>query len=175
MSDREDFNVNADKELHQAVLAARKSGRRYGGKLISCTMAFELGAKILLGLEENEEERLQQDIEELSSQESLISQKKKLRLEQLKMMQASKAAKIEQAAEQNDNVQKLASRILEIWDRVTQLNQRTLIGSLLDIDRVHLTRQKLETIFPKKATPKPSEEVAIRIAFELLEGDLVGA
>lgn len=175
MSEREDFNVNANKELHQAVLSARKAGRRYGGKLISCTMAFELGAKILLGLEESEEEKIRHDIEELASQESLISQKKKLRLDQLKIMQASKAAKIEQAAEQNDNVQKLANRILEIWDRVTQLNQRTLIGSLVDIDRARLTRQRLETIFPKKATPKPSEEVAIKIAFELLEGEKVGA
>ena len=173
--DREDFNCNANIKLHQGILAARKAGRRYGGKLISCTLAFELGARILLDLEDNEEERIQQDIEELASQECLISQKKRLRLEQLRMMQASKTAKMDKAAEQNDNVQKLADRILAIWDNVTILNKRSMIGSLIDIDKTHLTKPKLEAVFPRKPTPKPSPEDAIKIAYELLEGESVGA
>lgn len=172
---RESFTVEADMELHQAILAARKAGRRYGKKLISCTTAFELGARILLGLEENEEETIKQDIEELRTQKAIIEKKEKLRLEQLQLMQVSKTAKMEQAAEQNNNVQKLANRILEIWDNVTLMNRRTMIVSLVDIDKTRLTRPKLEAVFPKKPTPKPSEEVAIKIAYELLEGELVGA
>lgn len=171
--DREDFNCNANIKLHQGILAARKAGRRYGGRLISCTLAFELGAKILLDMEDKEEEKIQQDIEELATQETLIAQKKRLRLEQLQLMQASKTAKLEQAAEQNDNVQKLANRIRDIWDNVTLMNKRTMIGSLVDIDRTRLTRPKLDAIFPTRPAQKPSHEVAIKIAYELLEGEPV--
>lgn len=173
--DREDFNCSANIELHQGILAARRAGRRYGKRLISCTLAFELGAKILLGLEDNEEEKIQQDLDDLTIKESEIAQKKRLRLEQLKMMQASKVAKMEQAAEQNDNVQTLAQRIIEVWDNIVIYKKYNLINSLVDIDKTKLNRPKLEAIFPKRITPKPSQEVAIKIAYELLEGEYIGA
>lgn len=174
---KEYFKLYASSKLHQEMLEARAAGRRHGSKLYSCAMAFELGAKILLGLEEDEEELLQQDIEDLSLKESEIAQKKRLRYEQLKMMQSSKAAKMIEASEQNGNVQKLADRILEIWDNVTLYKKRTLIGSLVNIDNRHLTRAKLEAIFPTTYKNKPTQEDAIKIALDLLgyDGESVGA
>lgn len=171
--EREDFNVNADVKLHRAILAARKAGRRHGGKLISCTMAFELGAKILLGLEENEEDVIKQDIEEIQTQKAALEQKERMRLEQLQMMQVSRAAKLEEAAVQNDNVQKLAQRILDVWETVILYKNTKIIESLLDIDRVRLTRHKVEAVFPKRYVERPSIDEAVQIAMTLLEGELV--
>lgn len=173
--EREDFNCNASADLHQRLLAARRAGKRYQGKLVSCTMAFEMGAKFLLDDIDDDEDRIQQDIEDISTQESMLAQQKKLKLDQLHAVQVGKAAKMDQAAQQNDNVQKLADRILAIWDNVTIYNKRAMIGSLINIDKIHLTRPKLEAVFPKIPTPKPSLEVVIKIAYELLEGEAVGA
>jgi len=172
---KETFTVLADVELHQALLAARKAGKRHGGKLISCTMALELGARILLGLEENEEDIIRQDIEEIKTQRAALEQKERMRLEQLRMMEASREAKLSDAAEQNNNVQILAHRIIEIWDNVTILNKRTMIESLVNIDTTRLDKHKLETVFPRRPTPKPSDDEAVRIAYNLLEGEIVGA
>lgn len=171
---RDSFTVEADSELHQAILAARKAGRRYGKKLISCTTAFELGARILLGLEENEEETIRQDIEDIKTQKAVIEKKERLMLEQLQLMQASKAAKIIEASDKNNNVQRLAQRILEVWDSVLIYNNHTILESLADIDRTKLTRVKIEAVFPKRYSPKPSIEDAVKIAMDLLEGECVG-
>lgn len=172
---RDSFTVEADEGLHQSILAARKAGRRHGGKLISCTMAFELGAKILLGLEENEEDIIKQDIEEIKTQRAALEQKERLRLEQLHMMEASRAAKISEAADQNNNVQKLAQRIIEVWDNVVIYKKHNLINGLLDIDRTKLNKDRVEAIFPKRIVPKPSIDDAVKIAIGLLEGENVGA
>jgi hypothetical protein len=173
---REYFTVNADADLHQAVLKARKEGKRFGGKLISGTMCYELGARIYLGLEENEEEVIKRDLAELDLQEASINQRKRLRSEQLHMVQVSKAAKMIEATDKNETVQRLAQRILDIWDNVTLFQKRSLIGSLVDIDPRHLNRVKLEAIFPNRYAPKPSDDDAVKIAFNLLdEGEEVGA
>lgn len=172
---REDFNVNADIDLHQSVLAARKAGRRHGGKLISCTMAFELGARILLGLEENEADVIKQEIQELKTQKAEIEQKERLRLEQLRLMEASRAAKISEAEEQNNNVQILAQRIIDVWDAVVLYKKHTLINGIVDIDRTRLNKDKIEAVFPRRYAPKPSIDEAVKIAIDLLEGEIVGA
>jgi hypothetical protein len=173
--ENESFTVLANSELHRAVLAARKAGRRHGGKLVSCTMAFELGARILLGLEENEEDILKQDILEIKTQKAALEQKERMRLEQLRMMEASRAAKLSEASYQNNNVQKLADKIIEVWDSVILYKRSGIIESLVDIDRTRLTRPKLEAIFPKRYVEKPSIDEAVKIALDLLEGDSVGA
>ena len=174
---KEYFKLYASSKLHKEMLEARAAGRRHGNKLYSCAMAFELGATILLGLEGDEEEVLQRDIDEITLKESEFAQRKRLKNERLKIIQSSKAAKMIEASEQNDNVQKLANRILEIWDNVTLYKKRTLIGSLVDIDNRHLTRAKLEAIFPTTYKNKPTQEDAIKIALDLLgyDGESVGA
>lgn len=172
---RESFTVEADHEIHQLILAARRAGKRHGGRLISCTMAFELGAKILLDLEENEEDVIKQEIEELQSKTAEIEQKKKLRLEQLKLMEASRTAKLSNAEEQNDNVQKLAQRIIEVWDNAVVYKKRNIIYSLVDIDRTRLNRERIDAVFPRRIAPKPSIDDAVKIAMDLLEGESVGA
>ena len=173
--DREDFNVNADTQLHQAIVAARRAGKRHGDKLISCTMAFELGARILLGLEEDEEDLIKQDIEDLGIQQAAINQKIKLNREQLQLMQASKIVKMSEAEEQNANVQKLAQKIVDVWDNVVIYKKDYMINSLVDVDKKRLTRPMIEAIFPKKIQPKPSIDDAVKIAMNLLEGEMVGA
>lgn len=171
------FKVYASENLYEEIQIARDAGRRHGGKIISNGMCFEIGARILLGMGEDEEEKLQNDLNELLVKESEIAQKKRLKFEQLKTMQTTKAVKLEHAAIQNDNVQKLANRILEVWDNVTILGKRSLIGSLVDIDSAQLNRTKLEAVFPRTYSKKPSDVDAIKIALDLLgyEGESVGA
>jgi len=174
-TDKDSFTVEAKSSLHKDILAARKAGRRYGGKLYSCTLAFELGAKILLGCEEPEEEAIRQEIEECRVQKAAIDQKEKMRLEQLRMMEASKAAKLSDAAEQNKNVQKLAQRIIDVWDSIVIYKKYTIISSLVEIDKTRLTRPRLEAIFPKNIQQKPSIDEAVKMAVVLLEGEGIGA
>jgi hypothetical protein len=171
MTEREDFNVTADRELHQALLTARRAGRRHGGKLFSCTMAFELGAKILLGLEESEEEVIKQDIEDIKAQKAALEQKERMRLEQLQMMEVSRAAKVSDASGKNNNVQRLAQRILDIWDNVIIYKKYALINGLVEIDKDRLTKERIEAVFPKIYAPKPTIEDAVLIATNLLKYD----
>ena len=176
---KEYFQMYASSNLHQGILAARQAGRRQDGKLISCRMAFELGATILLGLEANEEDIVAQDLEEMETQISLLIKKKQLKNDQLVLMKASKAVKMDEAAGKNGNIQKLAQRILEVWENVTLYKNYTIISSLVDIDKSRLSREKVEAIFPKKYTQKPTIETAIIMASNLLgydsEGDMIGA
>lgn len=171
---KDSFTVEANTELHQEILAARKAGRRYGGKLYSCTLAFELGAKILLGHEEPEEEAIRQDLEECRIQKAAIEQKERRKIEQLQMMEASRTAKLSEAAEQNNNVQMLANKIISVWDSVIFSKNTMIIESLLDIDRTRLTREKVEAVFPKRYRNKPTIDEAVVIAVNLLEGECVG-
>ncbi|MFA6836958.1 MAG: hypothetical protein WCR04_11225 [Fibrobacteraceae bacterium] len=172
---KESFTVVADTELHKAILAARKAGRRYGGKLVSCTMAFELGVTVLLGREEKEETVIKQDIEDLKTQKAVLEQKERMMLEQLHIMEASREAKMLDAAEQNDNVQMLAQKIIDVWDTIIIDRNRTIVESLVDVDRKRLTRMRVEAIFPRKYRDKPSIDEAIKIAIDLLEGESIGA
>jgi hypothetical protein len=168
---RDSFTVEADGELHKSILSARKEGRRYGGKLYSCTLAFELGAKILLGLEESEEDAIKQEIEELKTQKSALDQKERLRVEQLRILEASRTAKMSDASDKNTNVQKLAQRIIEVWDSVVIYRKYNIINSLVDIDVTRLNKAKIQAVFPKNYTVKPSIDEAIRIAINLLDGE----
>lgn len=172
---RDSFTVEADHEIHQSVLAARRAGRRQGGKLISCTMAFELGARILLGTEEKEEDAAKQEIEELMIQKAELEQKVKLKSDQLRLIEASRISKMDEAAEQNDNVQKLAQRIIEVWDNAVNYGKRNIIYSLVDIDRARLNKAKIEAAFPRIVTQRPSIDEAVKIAMDLLEGENIGA
>lgn len=172
---RDSFTVEADHEIHQSILAARRAGKRQGGKLISCTMAFELGARILLGTEEKEETAAKQEIEELMIQKAELEQKVRLKSDQLRLIEASRTAKMDEAAEQNDNVQKLAQRIIEVWDNIIIYRKHNIINSLVDIDKARLSKDKLEAVFPKRISPKPSIDEAVKIAMDLLEGENVGA
>jgi len=152
-------------------LAARKAGRRYGGKLVSCTMAFELGVTVLLGREDSEEAVIKQDIEDIQTQKAVLEQKERMRLEQLRMMESSREAKRSEAAEQNDNVQQLAKKIIDVWDTVIFSKNTTIIESLVDVDRTRLSKAKVEAVFPKKYRDKPSIDEAVIIAVGLLEGE----
>lgn len=172
---RDSFTVVADSELHKAILAARKAGRRHGDKLVSCTMAFELGVTVLLGREESEEAVIKQDIEDIKTQKAVLEQKERMMLEQLQIMEASREAKMSEAAEQNNNVQRLAQRIIEVWDSIILYKNSRIIESLVDIDRERLTRIKVEAVFPKRYKQKPSIDEAVVIAVDLLEGEYIGA
>lgn len=172
---KDSFTVEANTELHQEILAARKAGRRYGGKLYSCTLAFELGAKILLGREEPEEESIKQELEEYRIQKAAIEQQERRRVEQLQMMEASRVAKMSEAAEQNNNIQYLAQKIIETWDEVILFKNNRIIDSILDIDRRRLTRSKVEAVFPRRYKDKPTIDEAVVIAVNLLEGECIGS
>jgi hypothetical protein len=172
---REDFNVSANAELHKAVLAARRAGKRYGGKLISCTMAFELGAKILLCMEDQEEATLLQSIEEIKIQKTALDQQERMRLEQLNLMKASKTAKMIDATDHNNDIQMLAEKIIEVWDNVILYKNHSIIESLVNIDKTRLNKTKVLSVFPKKYTQKPSIEEAVKLAFDLIEGETVDA
>ena len=91
------------------------------------------------------------------------------------MMQASRVAKMSEAAEQNNDVQRLAQRIIDVWDAVILDKNRIIIESLVNIDQTKLNRVKIESIFPKRYAPKPTIDEAVKIAIDLLEGANVGA
>ena len=97
-----------------------------------------------------------------------------MRLEQLQMMEASRTAKMLEAAEQNNNIQELAQKIIDAWDDVILYKKNRIIDSILDIDRERLTRSKVEAVFPKRYKNKPTIEEAVVIAVDLLEGECIG-
>jgi len=140
-------------------------------------MAFELGARILSGMGADEETELLQKAEEIKAKKAAITYEEKLNEEQLKMVHASKAVKMTVAHDQNENIQKLAQRIIDVWDTIVFQKKYTILESLADIDRSKLSRPKLETVFPKKYTPKPSIDIAVKMATDLLnyEGEGIGA
>ena len=82
-SDKVYAQLYIQKVLYDAMQNARKGKRRYNGRQFSNGLAFELGAQILLGTAENEEDVLKQKLEDIEIQQNSLNSQKQLICEQL--------------------------------------------------------------------------------------------
>src|SRR5271169_4522510 len=88
-SDKVYAQLYIPKNLYDAVQLARKEKRRYNGQQFSNGLAFKLGAQILLGMAENEEDILKQKLEDLEIHQNSISSQRHLIREQLERLEAN--------------------------------------------------------------------------------------
>lgn len=173
-SENINVNVYVSKNLRDSIQDAKKEGRSYHGKLFTNGLAFELGAKILLGIAENEEEIAKQKLEDLEIQKNSINSQICLMNEQLERSEAKKKSIRAQCLKEKQDVELLASKIINLWDSVVIYKDKKNIDFIVNYFDGKLTREKVESVFPSKYEPVPTHEEAFQIASCLLgyKGDV---
>jgi hypothetical protein len=159
----------ADEILYNNFQTARKAGCMYNGKRFSNRLAYEMGVKVLLGIsEEEEEEALKQKLEDLRIKRTLIDNQENLILANLKKRQAKKQKEIEIYAQAEQNVQKLAERIIKEWVNIKILKKTENIGFIVNMFPGKLTKTEVEKVFSNGDAEAPTIEKALEIASNLL-------
>lgn len=164
------IGFDASKNLVDGIQAGRLAGKRYKDKKFSNRLAFEIGAKVLLGIDDEEEEEvLDQRLADLEIQQSLIDNQKKLLLEKKEKRQAQKKKKEEEVLKSQQEIESLAAKINEYWEPITVFKQKECIGFILNAFPDRLAREKVSAVFPDEAAaPVPTYEEALHIATNLL-------
>ena len=172
-SDKIYANLYIPKNLRDSIQDAKNEGRRYCGRQFSNGLAFELGAQILLGVAENEEDILKQKLENLEIQQNSISSQKYLIREQLERLEANNEFIQAKNLKERQAVELLASKIIESWDSVVIYREKKNIDLIVTRFEGKLTLDKVAAIFPSTYEPAPTYETAFQIASDLLgyEGD----
>ena len=167
-------SVYLSKDLHNCLQLARKEKRRYNGRQFSNSLAFELGAQILLGIAENEEDILKKQLEDLEIQQNSINSQTSLINEQLEKLEAKKKFIQTQGMKERQDVELLALKIVDSWNFIVLYGEKKRIDYIVSYFEGKLTRDKVAAIFPSKYKPAPIYEEAFQIASGLLgyEGDL---
>jgi|SRR5271157_2952268 len=161
------------KDFHDAIQLSRKEKRRYNGRQFSNSLAFELGAQILLGIAENEEDILKQKLEDLEIQRNSINSQTRLINEQLERLEVKKEFIQAKILKEKQDVELLAAKIIDSWDSIVLYKDQKNIDFIVTHFEGKLTRDKVAAIFPLKYEPAPTNEKAFQIASGLLgyEGD----
>lgn len=159
--------------LVDAIQDARNAKRRYKDKIFSNRLAYEIGAKVLLEIDDDEEEEvIDQRLADLEVQQTLINSQKRLLLEKKEKRKADKKKKEEETLKKQLEIETLASKIREYWEDITVFKEKKCIGFIVNACPDKLTREKVTSIFPDSMIPIPSEEEAFRIAIDLLGAEL---
>ena len=90
-SDKIYVNLYIPKNLRDSIQDAKNEGRRYYGRQFSNGLAFELGAKVLLGIAENEEDTLKQKLEDLEIHQTSINSQRNLINEKLEKLKSKRS------------------------------------------------------------------------------------
>jgi hypothetical protein len=174
--EKNSFTVEANRGKHEMIKQARGDGLRIGKKLVSCTLAFEMGADMIaqiLGLDrgENSESNMHQALAEIQEKKAQIAAEEQVALQQLEVIEATKSTQLSEAAVQNNNVQLLAQKIMGSWDKIIFYKdyRYPLVESMVEIDRTRLKFETVSSVFPKIYRESPSLEEAISIAISLLD------
>lgn len=172
MSRNEDLHkvgFEADETLYNNLQAARAAGCMYNGKRFSNRLAYEIGVKVLLGIsEEEEEEALNQKLTDVRIQKTLMDNQEKLILASLEKRQAKKQQEVKVYAQVEEDVQKLADRIIQEWNAVKIYKKTGNIGFIYNMYPAKLNRASLEKVFSDGGLDAPTIEEAQVIASGLL-------
>ena len=159
--------------LVDAIQDARNAKRRYKDKMFSNRLVYEIGAKILLEIDDDEaEEYLDQRLTDVAVQISLLNNQKKLLTEKKKERTAEKRRKEEEFIKMQQTIESVASKIREYWEKITLLNKAECIDYIVNICPEKLTRERVVAVFPDRYCPIPTEEEALQRATSLLGGDV---
>ena len=126
-------SVYLSKDLHNSLQLARKEKRRYNGRQFSNSLAFELDAQILLGIAENEEDILKQKLENLEIQQNSINSQTHLINEQLERLKAKNEYSQAKNIKERQNIELLASKIVDSWDFIVLYGRRSVLITLFHI------------------------------------------
>jgi predicted transcriptional regulator len=159
----------ADETLYNDLQVARKAGCMYNGKRFSNRLAYEIGVKVLLGINEKEEEEaLKRKLEDVRIKKTLLDNQENLILASLKQHQEKKQKEIEAYAQVEQDVQKLAERIIKDWVSIRILKKIENIGFIVNMFPDRLTKSKVEKVFSEGGLEAPTIEEALEIASNLL-------
>jgi hypothetical protein len=154
--------------LADGIQKARAAGRMYKGRRVSHSLAFVVGAEILLDIGK-EEEVLEQELNDLNIERSLIDSKERAICEQLKAVKTENRAKEEEALRKHQEIEKLAHMIVDKFVEITLFKKNEEIGYIAAAFPDKLTREKLAAIFAGGyEEDTPSYEKALEIAKGLL-------
>lgn len=172
-SDKVYAQLYLPKSLYDAIQLARTEKRRYNGRQFSNGLAFELGAQILLGIAENEEDILKQKLEDLEIHQTSINHQIHLINEQLERLEVKKKSIRAKDLKERQEVELLASKIVNSWDSIVLYKDKKNIDFIVRHFEGKLTRDKVAAIFPSIYEPAPTYETAFQIASDFLgyEGD----
>jgi hypothetical protein len=160
--------------LAKAIQDGKAANRRYKGRIFSYALAFEIGANILLGIQDSEADIIQEKLDELDIKQSLIDSERTLLREQLANVKLRQVAEIKEIDEEKQTVQQLADEIIKLWDKITLKKQKQYINHLVELSP-KLDKQTVEAIFPMRYQPAPAPDRAFQIAGKLLGYHGVGS
>lgn len=150
------------------IQQARAAGKRYGDKKYSNRLAYEIGVKVLMGLNDKEEiEAKKQRLEDLKIQQSLLSSEERILLDDISRLEGEEKQKEEEALKVSEDIQKLAARIKEYWVKIVYYDQKEFIGYL--VTQFKISRAETEKAFEAIRDGEPTEEEALKIASKLME------
>lgn len=158
-----------DKDLCDALQAAREAGKLYNNKRFSNRLAYEIGVKVLLEIDdEEEEEALNQKLADIRIQKTLMDNQENLILASLEKRQAKKQQEIKVCAQAEENVKRLAERIIKEWNAVKIYKKDESIGFIFNMYPDKLNKARLEKVFSEGGLDAPTIEEAQVIASNLL-------
>lgn len=158
-----------DKDLCDALQAAREAGKLYNNKRFSNRLAYEIGVKVLLGIdEEEEEEALNQKLADIRIQKTLMDNQEKLIVARLEKRQAKKQQERKACAQVEESVQKLAERLIKEWNAIKIFKKTENIGFIYNMFPDKLNKASLEKVFSDSGLDAPTMEEALIIASDLL-------
>jgi len=155
--------------LADGIQKARAAGRTYKGRRVSHSLAYIIGSEVLLGIGE-EEVILEQELNDLNIQRSLIDSRERAICEQLRAVKTENRAKEDEAFRKHQEIEKLASMIVEKYPAITLFKKTEEIGYIAAAFPDKLTKGKLAAVFAGgyEDESEPSHEEALSIAKDLL-------
>lgn len=165
--------LDAPSYLVEAIQDGRKANKRFKGDLFSNPLCFTIGAKILLGLGEEEDEILDQRLSDIQIQRALLDSQERMILEQKKVNKVVSQVKEAEINKRQQEIEKAASLIFDKYKKITLHGRKEEIGFILKAFPGRINKQKLEAVFAGKYKEinVPSYEDALKIAADFLYPD----
>jgi hypothetical protein len=156
-------------DLADGIQKARDAGKRYNGDLFSYSLAFKVGAMVLLDLSDGEEILLQKK-NDIMIQRNLLDSQEKIINDRLTAIKTEQKAEKEGFLQKQEEIKKVAHMIISDHEKITLFQKTEHISYIATAFPGKLTRDKVAALFVEKE--KPSLETALKLAKEALYPDL---
>lgn len=156
-------------DLADGIQKARDAGKRYKGDLFSYSMAFKIGAMVLLDITDEEDILLQQK-NDINIQRSLLDSRERIIDDRLMAIKTEQKAAKEENLRQQEEIEKLANMIISDHEKITLFKETKRIDYIVTAFPNKLTRDKVAAMFFGKE--KPSFDTALKLAKEALYPNL---
>jgi len=158
----------ADEDLKEMLQQARAEGKRYGDKKFSNRLAYEIGIKVLMGLNDNDDlEAKKQQLEEVRIKKALIESEERFLMNEISRLENEAKQREEEALKITEDTRKLAGRIKEYWTKINVYDKLEYIGFI--VTQFKVSRNALEQAYKDTREREPTEEEALIIASKLME------